>query len=37
MYLKVVGKEKEGGNDRNMLGTVVIDDIFSFNLAVILK
>jgi len=41
---KVVGYEKEGGsrfgkvaNDRNMLGTVVIDVLFSFNFAVILK
>jgi hypothetical protein len=39
--LKVVGNEKEGGsgvaNNRNMLGTLVIDVLFSFNLAAILK
>jgi hypothetical protein len=34
MKQTVVGKV---ANDRNMLGTMVIDIIFSFNLAAILK
>jgi hypothetical protein len=43
-HLKVVGNEKAGGmgkvanyQKKNMLGTVIIDVIFSFNLAFILK
>jgi hypothetical protein len=40
-HLKVVVMQKkvgqEGGKCRNMLGTMVIDVLFSFNLAAILK